>query len=108
MRETVDILVERITKVENTLSVVESQLSLLISKLISVQQLIDQKEELIGKPVYANKDETAKIFRLFLERNGIQDLNPISIEKLHESMARNGLNSEDNEFSQTIIKERDR
>ena len=108
MRETVDILAERITKVENTLAVVESQLSLLISKLISEQQLIEQNEEFVGKPVYANKDETAKIFRHFLERNGIQDLNPISIEKLHESMARNGLDSEDNEFSQTIIKERDR
>lgn len=102
MSKTVDSLAERLTKVEKSLTAVEHQLSLLIEKLSTDHQKFNEIDVMSGKPVYADKHETTEIVRSFLEKNGINRLNPISVEDLHKSMARNGISSEDNEFSRII------
>lgn len=108
MAETVETLAERLGKVEKTLTEVKRQLSLLLEETAPHWQKADEKNVEVGKPVYADKREAARILRPFFERHGIIGLDPISIEELHKSMERNGIRVEENEFSRAIIEEREK
>ena len=108
MAETVETLIERLDRLEKTLTEVTRQLSLLVRALTSYPQKADETNVQVGKPVYADKREAVRILQPFLEQYGIADLDPISIEELHKSMQRNGIRAEDNEFSRAIIEEREK
>ena len=108
MIETVETLTERLTKIEKTLTEVTNQLSWLIDEITLSRQKMDKTNAEVGKPIYADKREAEIILRPFLERHGIADLDPISIEELHKSMERNGICADGNEFSRAIIEEREK
>ena len=108
MMETVEKLAERLTAVEKMLTEVTRQLSLLIEELALYRQEADEVNADVGKPVYADKQEAAKILQPFFEQLGILELDPISIEELHKSMERNGIPADGNEFSRAIIEEREK
>lgn len=107
MEETVKTLSDRLTRVEESLTEVTHQLSFLIEELASIRLKGNETTLEAGKPIYADKQEAARILQPFFERLGIADLDPISIEELHKSMENNGIRAEDNEFSRAIIKERE-
>ena len=70
--------------------------------------MMETVEKLAERLIYVDKQEAAKILQPFFEQHGILELDPISIEELHESMERNGIPADGNEFSRAIIEEREK
>ena len=70
--------------------------------------MMETVEKLAERLIYVDKQEAAKILQPFFEQHGILELDPISIEELHESMERNGIRADGNEFSRAIIEEREK
>ena len=106
MAETVETLAERLDRLEKVLEHVTLQLSLLVDELVpnapqhSHTKVADQAHTV-------DKKEGARIMNELLERMGIADVEPISVEELRKSMARR-IRAEDNEFSRAIIEEREK
>ena len=107
MAETPETLARRLDQLEKAVAETNYQLSWLFDELLP-----EAPENFkMGAEVMAyygrNKKRHAKVFREMLEKMGISG-EPIPAEELQARMVCNGIRPEDNEFSQAIIKEREK
>ena len=106
MSETIETLAERLDRLEATMQQMSDRLSLL-----TAQQKLPEKPKTgveIIKEMAIDKRPLAEGFRKLMKRMGVPEKPTISIEELQESMVRNGIRPEDNEFSRAIIEEREK
>lgn len=106
-KETFEVFVERLNRLEQAVAEVNLQLSSLIDVLMP-NPLKDFKT---GGEVMAyygrNKKQNAQIVRNMFEKMGISG-EPIPAEELQARMTQQGIRAEDNEFSRAIIEEREK
>lgn len=108
MAETFETLAERLERVEKTIAALTLQLSWIVDELVPKPSMDCKTGAEVIAHYRTDKKESAKIFRELLDKMGIAEVEPISIEELRKSMARHGIRAEDNEFSRAIIEEREK
>ncbi len=100
-----EVIIKRIDQLEKGLLDIRQQ----IEKLLNAQKE-PKKRFKSGEEVMAffasDKQENTKIIERVFEEIGITG-KPIPAEELQKRMAKNGIRAEDNEFSRTIIQERE-
>jgi S-ribosylhomocysteine lyase LuxS involved in autoinducer biosynthesis len=108
MAETLETLAERLEQAERTIAELTLQLSWIVDGLVPNPPMGCKTGAEVIAHYRKDKQEGAKIFRELLDKMGIAEVEPISIEGLRKSMARHGIRAEDNEFSRAIIEEREK
>ncbi|MCY4403491.1 MAG: hypothetical protein OXD54_13015 [Candidatus Poribacteria bacterium] len=110
-KETLDTVLDRLDQLENGITELKEQLTVLTNVLVTNDSKQDNPsaDDNLKNPCIEKIDTeiTQKAFQDMYKKMGISPnfkLRPI--EELHESMLQNGIRAEDNEFSQAIIKER--
>ena len=108
-KETFEVFVERLNRLEQAIAEVSLQLSSLIDVLMPNPNPL--KDFKTGEEVMAyygrNKKQNAQIVRNMFEKMGISG-EPIPAEELQARMTQQGIRAEDNEFSRAIIEEREK
>lgn len=108
MAKTLGNLEKRLDQLEKAVKDTNVQLSWVVDELLSEAPENFKTGAEVMAYYRKDKKEGAKIFREVLEKMGIADVEPIPIEQLQARMVRNGIRSEDNEFSRAIIAEREK
>lgn len=105
-KETRSQVVERLDRLEKSITELNQQLSLLVDAVVTSKQ----KNFKTGEEVMAfygrNKKQNADIVQEVFKKIGISG-KPIPAEELQARMAKSGIRVEDNEFSRAIIEERE-
>lgn len=106
MAETLEALGEWLERVERTIATLTLQLSWIVDELVPNPPMDCKTDAEVIAHYMKDKTESAKIFREFLDKIGIAEVEPIPIEELRKSMVHHGIRAEDNEFRRTTIEER--
>ena len=93
MVETSETITQRLTRLEEAVEDITLRLSWIVNELETGSS--------------RNRKQDAEVARKILEKMGISG-EPIPAEELQARMVRNGIRSDGNEFSNAIIKEREK
>ncbi len=106
-KETFEVFVERLNRLEQAVAEVNLQLSSLIDVLVPNPVKNFKTGEEVMAYYGRNKKQNAQIVRKMFEKMEISG-EPIPAEELQTRMAQQGIRAEDNEFSRAIIEEREK
>ena len=110
-KETLEIIIKRLDRLEQVVVNMNWHLSLLVKELVPNTPENCNTNKEITKPDANDMEDPnigVKVIEGILERMGYPpDFVPGTIEELHESMRQSGIRAEDNEFSRAIIEERE-
>ena len=104
-KETRSQVVERLDRLEKSITELNQQLSLLVDAVVTSKQKNFKSGEEVMAFYGCNKKQNADIVREVFEKIGMSG-KPIPAEDLQARMAKSGIRAEDNEFSRAIIEER--
>ena len=108
MAETVETLTERLDHVEKGLEEIRQQLSRLVDELVPASPK-NRGTTAVQRAFHGqDKQREAQAIQKMREYLGIADIELMPLEELHESLKRQGIRPEDNEFSRAILKEREK
>ena len=107
MIETVETLAQRLTRLEEAVENITLHLSWVVNELGGDSTMNWKTDPQLKAYLKENNKQDAEVARKILEQMGISG-NPIPAEELQARMVRNGMQPEGNEFSSTIIEEREK
>lgn len=106
-KETLEVVVQRLDRLEQAIAEVDIRLSELVDALVPNRPRDCKTGEEVMAYYGWNKKENAQIVHKMFEKMGISG-EPIPAEELQARMAQHGIRAEDNEFSRAIIEEREK
>ena len=107
MVETVETLAQRLTRLEEAVENITLHLSWILNELGADGSQNWKTDAQLEAYSVGNNKQDAEVARKILEKMGISG-DPIPAEELQARMVRNGIQAEGNEFSSTIIEEREK
>ena len=107
MIETVETLAQRLTRLEEAVENITLHLSWVVNELGGDSAMDWKTYPQLKAYSEGDNQQDAEVARKILEQMGISG-NPIPAEELQARMVRNGMQPEGNEFSSTIVEEREK